>query len=85
MLYHLAMSITLPKEQEEWLEQQVKDGLLPSIEDGVRHAVSDLMEIAKDDLSWAKPYVDAARKEVGEGKIKTADEVISSLRTRFAE
>ena len=79
------MPITLPPELQEWLETQVKDGLLPSVEDGVRHAVSDLKEIAKDDLSWAKAYIDEARKEMGEGKVTTADAVVSRLHTRFAE
>ena len=61
------MMITLSPAQQAWLEAQVASGALPSIEDGVRLAISDLMTIADDDLNWAKSLVDEARRGVDGG------------------
>lgn len=78
------MPVTLKPEQQAWLERQVKDGNLPSVEDGVQHAVTDMMIITEDDLAWAKGHVDAARADVGAGHVVSATDVITRLRSRSA-
>lgn len=78
------MSITLTREQQAWLEQQVADGALPSVEDGVRSAVADLMAIAQDDLAWAKPYVDEARQSIARGNVVSGEDFLAHLRTQTA-
>jgi predicted transcriptional regulator len=78
------MPVTLKPEQQAWLERQVKDGTLPSVEDGVQQAVADMMVITEDDLAWAKGHVDAARADVEAGKVVPAAEVIARLRSKPA-
>lgn len=79
------MIVTLTPDQQAWLEQQVKQGALPSIEVGVQQAVADLMAISESDLAWARPLVDAARADVASGNIKSGDDVIARLRSRVAK
>jgi len=78
------MSITLKPELQAWLERQVKDGQLPSVEDGVQQAVADMMAITEGDLAWAKGHVDAARRDVEDGNVVPAADVITRLRSRPA-
>lgn len=78
------MSNDLNQKQRAWLEGQVEAGNLPSVEDGVRVAVADLMNIAEDDLAWAKPYVDQARTSVARGEVVDGDSVIADLEKRAA-
>ena len=78
------MPVILKPEQQAWLERQVKDGNLPSVEDGVQQAVADMMAITEDDLAWAKSYVDAARTDVEAGNVVSATDVITRLRSRPA-
>jgi Arc/MetJ-type ribon-helix-helix transcriptional regulator len=78
------MPVTLKPEQQAWLERQVKDGTLPSVEDGVQQAVADMMAITEDDLAWAKADVDAARADVETSEVTPAADVIARLRNRPA-
>jgi len=81
----MTTTVKLTPAQEAWLEAQVAEGRLPSIEDGVRSAVADLMTIANDDLAWAKPYVDEARASVARGDVATGETVLANLRRRIAQ
>lgn len=81
----MSTTIKLTPAQEAWLEAQVASGRLPSIEDGVRSAVADLMAISNDDLAWAKPYVDEARASVARGDVSTGEAVLARLRSRIAQ
>lgn len=78
------MTITLTPEQQAWLEAQVAAGTIPSVEDGVRVAVADLMAIAEDDLAWAKPYVDKARVSAARGDVISGDDFLAGLRNRVS-
>lgn len=78
-------TVKLTPAQEAWLEAQVAEGRLPSVEDGVRSAVADLMSMSHDDLAWAKPYVDEARASVARGDVSTGDAVLARLRQRIAD
>lgn len=84
--YALFMStiVKLTSAQEAWLEAQVAEGRLPSVDDAVRSAVADMMTISNDDLAWAKPYVDEARASVARGDVSTGEAVLARLRQRIA-
>lgn len=81
----MSSTVKLTPAQEAWLEAQVAEGRLPSIEDAVRSAVADLMTISNDDLAWAKPYVDQARASVARGDISTGEAVLARLRQRISQ
>lgn len=81
----MTSTVTLTPAQEAWLEAQIAEGRLPSIEDAVRSAVADLMTISNDDLAWAKPYVDQARASVARGDISTGEAVLARLRQRITQ
>lgn len=81
----MTTTVKLTPAQEAWLEAQVAAGHLPSVQDGVRSAVADLMAISDDDLAWAKPYVDEARASVARGDFSTGEAVLTRLRARIAQ
>ncbi len=78
------MTVTLKPDQQAWLERQVQEGRLASIEDGVTRAVADMMAIEADDLAWAKDHVEAARTDVARGDVIAGADVIASLKHRPA-
>lgn len=73
------MNVTLPLEQQKWLEAEVAAGRFRSIDEAVATAVADLMAIHDDDLSWAKPYVDEARASVARGDVISGEEYFKRL------
>ncbi|HTV36921.1 MAG TPA: hypothetical protein VMF12_10875 [Xanthobacteraceae bacterium] len=73
------MTITLRPDQQKWLEEQVAAGRFPSVDDAVAVAVADLMEIADDDLGWAKPYLDEARQAAVRGEVVSLDDAIADI------
>src|SRR5271166_5317393 len=72
------MTITLDPEQEEWLKTRVARGDFASVEAAARQLIDErIAELAlegRDDLAWAKPYVDEALAEVARGKEITLEE-----------
>jgi len=80
--YENQMNALLTPEQQAWLEAQAAAGNIPSVEEAVRAAVADVMEITEDDLAWAKSYVDAARSS--SGSVTEGAAFIASLRERAA-
>jgi Arc/MetJ-type ribon-helix-helix transcriptional regulator len=89
--YSFVMNITLPPEQQNWLEAQVSAGLFPSIEAAAQAAIETAMadnaEIENDSLEWAKPFVDKARADVESGNVLThaehkarMDKLLASIR-----
>ena len=77
------MNITLPPEQQKWLETEVAAGRFQSIDDAVAAAVAELMSIHDDDLAWAKPYVEEARASVARGDVISGDEFFKRLETKL--
>ena len=77
------MNITLPTEQQKWLEAEVAAGSFHSISDAVAVAVAELMSIGDDDLAWAKPYVEEARASVARGDAISGDEFFKRLETKL--
>ena len=74
------MNISLPVEQQEWLEAEVAAGRFSSIDEALTLAVADLKALMEDDLAWAKPYVDEARASVARGDVISGDVFLKSLR-----
>ena len=73
------MNISLPPEQQKWLEAEVAAGHFSSIDEALAVAVADLMAIHSDDLAWAKPYVDRARASVARGDVLSGEEYFKRL------
>ena len=81
----MTVTLELTPQQQAWLEAQVEAGVFPSVEDGVRIAVADLMMIAQDDLGWAKPYVDVARDSISEGRSVSGAVFLEKLNERISQ
>jgi antitoxin ParD1/3/4 len=79
------MTITLPREQQEWLEAQVKAGAYDSIDDAVASIVAQHMRLDIDNLAWARPLVDQARAAVARGESMTLDEYRAMMSERFGK
>ena len=79
------MTITLPREQQEWLEAQVKAGYYDSIEDAVASIVAEHMQLDIDDMAWAKPLVDEALASLDRGEGMTLEEYRQRMDERFGK
>jgi antitoxin ParD1/3/4 len=55
------MNITLPREQQEWLEAQVKAGAYESVDEALASIVGEFMHLDLNDLDWAIPLVEEGR------------------------
>ena len=78
------MNIKLPPEQQEWLEAQVAAGSFTSMDEALAVAVADLMAIHRDELDWAKPYVEQARASVARGDVLSGEEFFKRLHARLS-
>jgi len=79
------MNITLPREQQEWLEAQVKAGAYDSVEDAVASILAEHMQLDFDDLEWAKPLVEEARASAERGETMTLEEYRAMMDERFGK
>ena len=79
------MNITLPREQQEWLEAQVKAGAYDSVDDAVASILAGHMDMLTDDLAWAKPLVEEARASMARGEGMTLDEHRARMAERFGK
>jgi antitoxin ParD1/3/4 len=61
------MTITLPREQQEWLAS----------------IVAERMHLDIDDLAWAKPLIDEALASVDRGEGMTLEEYRARMEQRF--
>lgn len=82
------MTITLPANQKDWIEEQVSAGHFSSVEEALSVAISDLRAAGTADLSWMKPYIEEGRRSAeagdvisGEDFIEELDQTIASLRS----
>jgi antitoxin ParD1/3/4 len=82
-VYIGAMNITLPIEQQKWLESEVAAGRFESLDDALAAAVAELMSIDADDLAWARPYVEEARASVARGAVIVGEEFFQRLDGRL--
>lgn len=79
------MTITLPREQQEWLEAQVAAGNYDSVEQAVASIVAEHMQLDVDDLSWARPLIDEARESLARGEGMTLEEYRARMTERFGK
>ncbi|MBV8188133.1 MAG: hypothetical protein JOY64_19645 [Alphaproteobacteria bacterium] len=79
------MTITLPREQQEWLEAQVRAGAYDSVDEAVASIVAERMSLEIDDLAWAKPLVDEALSSLERGEGMTLDEYRKRMEERFGK
>jgi antitoxin ParD1/3/4 len=77
------MNVKLPPEQQKWLEAEVAAGSFSSVDEALAVAVADPMAIHKDDLAWAKPYVEQARASVARGDILSGEEYFKRLNAKL--
>jgi antitoxin ParD1/3/4 len=77
------MNITLPADQQKWLEAEVAAGHFESIDDALAAAVAELMSTDDDDLAWARPYVEKARASVARGAVISGEEFFQRLAGRL--
>lgn len=82
------MNISLPPEQQNWLNAQIHNGMFRSVDEALAHIVSDRMAIDADSFSWAAPAIEEARAQAQQGNVVSLDhalsdidEVIASLKT----
>ena len=68
------MNITLTPEQQAWLRAHTERGEFASIEDAVRQFIDERIAEERDDLAWAKVYVDEALADVARGDVMTIEE-----------
>jgi antitoxin ParD1/3/4 len=78
------VTVALPHDQQKWLEAQVAAGNFASVEEAVAIAVADLRAMAEDDLAWAAPYVEEARRSVAAGQVISGEEFAQELEGKIA-
>lgn len=76
------MTIIIPAEHKTWLDAQVAAGHFASVEEAVAVAIAALKSADYDDLDWAKPLVDEARRSVATGDVISGDEFIAELEAK---
>ena len=77
------MNISLPREQLEWIEAEVAAGRFDSIDDAVAAAVGELMALGREDLAWARPYVEQARASVARGDVLSGEDFFKRLQSKL--
>ena len=81
------MTITLTPEQQKRLEAAVAAGRFASVEEAVRYAVDHLVltDADRDDLAWAKPYLDEARESLARGESISLEEFNAHVEQRLSK
>ena len=74
-----AMSITLRRDQQEWLEAQVKAGAYDTVDEAIASILAERMQLEGDDLSWAMPLVDEGRASIERGEVLTVEEHLAHV------
>jgi len=84
------MTITLPPDQEAWLQARVADGEFPSVEAAARQLLAERIaeldggDDESDDRLWAKPYIDQGIASLDRGEYVTLEEHKSHLAALLA-
>ncbi len=79
------MNVTLPEDQQKWLEAEVAAGRFASVDEALAAAVSGLMAGGDDDLTWAKSYVDEALAGIARGERDTLEEFCGEIEDMMAK
>jgi len=67
------MMISLPPDQEAWLQARVAKGDFASVEAAVHQLLAERI-VEDEDLAWAKPYVDEGLAAYARGEFITLEE-----------
>jgi Arc/MetJ-type ribon-helix-helix transcriptional regulator len=79
------MTITLPRDQQEWLEARVRAGTYHSVDEAVASIIAEHMCLEIDTLSWAKPLVDETLASLERGEGMTLDEHRKCMEESFGK
>jgi antitoxin ParD1/3/4 len=79
------MDITLPEDQQRWLEAEVAAGRYASVDEALAAAVAGLMASGRDDLAWAKSCVDEALAGIAPGDNVTLEEFCGEIEDMMAK
>ncbi len=79
------MNITLPVNQRKWLEAEVAAGRFELLDEALAMAVSGLMDLETDDLTWARPQVDQARASLTKGDVSSGEAYLKRLDAKIAK
>lgn len=79
------MTINLHREQQEWLEAQVRSGAYDSVEQAVASIVAERMYLDVDDMAWARALVDEGRAELERGEGISLQEHLERVARRVQE
>ncbi len=77
------MTIHLKPDLQVMLEAEVASGRFLSVEDALEAAVRGLAGKARDDLTWAGPYLAVADADVAAGRTRTHEEVWARIEERI--
>ena len=79
------MKIELQPQIESMLKTQVDSGLFGTVEEALAAAVSAAFASGEHDLdlSWAKPFLDKADRDIAEGRTLSHAETWAQLGKRF--
>lgn len=69
----------MKQENIAFLQSQVASGMFASTEEAIDHAVA-FFRAEREDLSWAKPYIEEGLRELDAGTGIPSDEVFAELR-----
>jgi antitoxin ParD1/3/4 len=79
------MNITLPPEQQKWLEAEVAAGRFASIDDAIATAVAELMSIDADGSERAEPDVEEPRTSLSHAELMSGEEALRRLESRLGK
>jgi antitoxin ParD1/3/4 len=79
------MNVTLPEDQQKWLEAEVAAGRFASIDEALAAAVAGLMASGREDLAWAKSCVDEALAEIAPNETVTLEKFCGEIEDMMAK
>jgi antitoxin ParD1/3/4 len=79
------MNVTLPEDQQKWLEAEVAAGRFASVDEAVAAAVAGLMAGGDGHLTWAKSCVEEALEGIGRGGNVTLEDFCGEIEDMMAE
>lgn len=81
LCYAAAMSIQLPPDVQDWIDQRMKAGAFKTPEDAISFAVRHVVA-PDDDLSWLRPLLDEPRAEIARGEGISLEDFRARMKAR---
>lgn len=79
------MNIEIKRHTAAILKAQVDAGHFASIDDAIDAAVLGLIDMNEGDLSWAKPLLDEADRDIEAGRTLSEEEAFSGLERKYGK